>query len=214
MRSYKSIIPVLGGIRTCYQKCFFLDRLIIYQQLIRLRLVTQIFCHRIFNIGKRSASLLLGKLLAYRSIKANPAGTKKHTVVCLTAIYSRNMSFYDQFQCPFSIHRYMELTSQSVTGSFRNNPQNGIRMNHSTSYFIYRAVATYSYNTISPCVNRFSRQLAGMPRIFRKRDLQRTTAFLAHLFDHLRDLSLRTYSGNRIYYSLYRYFFPVHPNCL
>ena len=123
MRSDKRIVTILRSIPASHQKRLFLNRLVIDQKFIRFGFVAQIFFHRIFYIGKRTAAFLPGKLLADRCIKADSAGTKKDTSVRLATVDCRNMPLYNQINRPAYIHRNMQFTRQTIAGTFRDNPQ-------------------------------------------------------------------------------------------
>ena len=213
MRSNKRIVAILRGIPASHQKRLFLDCLTVDQELIRLGLVAQIFLHRILYISKRPAAFLPCKLLADRRIKTDSAGTEKDTSVRLATINCRNVPLYNQIDRPAYIHRNMQLTRQTIAGTFRDNPQHSIRMEHGAGNLVHSPVSPDRNHAIGSFIEGLPCQFTGMSGIFRKRNFHTTISARKGGFNHFRNLPFRTDTRNRIYNSLYIDCLSLHSCC-
>lgn len=82
----KALFPYWEALAHATRKAFSLIVWLSTNSSYGSRFITQILCHRIFYIGKRTAPFFLGKLLAYCRIEPHPAGAKENTVVSFAAV--------------------------------------------------------------------------------------------------------------------------------
>ena len=115
------IVAVLRGIGASDEEGFVLHATIFVFNLIGLGFVSKSFAQSVFNVGGNAPLAGLCKLHADECIKPYTTGTEEGYVIDFPIINVLNVALVDDFNGLLDVHRYLQMTGQSVARAAWDN---------------------------------------------------------------------------------------------
>ena len=129
--------------------------------------IVQAIHQHILNVGNRSSHLRLGKLFRNKRIEPNTTGTEKRMEVDDSIIHLADGTFINQFNGTDRVKWNMQMASQSITRTRRDDSQSCICIDKCTSHLIHSSVSSDGTHHIGSFFNSLTSQSSSMTRIFR-----------------------------------------------
>ena len=202
LRSDKRIVAPLRSIRTSNQESliYLLLAFLIHQlNLVCFRIIRKSILKNIFHVSEESTLSSFSKFLRDKSIQPHSTSAEERMQIDQSIVHQLRFSLVNQLDGTNGIHRNMQMSSQSVTRTTRDDGKRRVRMHQCPSRFVHRSIPTYGAHNIHTSIGSTTGNFRGMSRILSLNNVVCKLIFINKFLNLLQYHLLSRSAGNRIH---------------